>query len=177
MLLGKIIWHRGVRVAPFDRCALGGTHQGAGLVDPYRHRDVAEAEQLVRDVRGVDQRGMCRCSGLDERASLVRVDVERTDHVLTRALKGGLHLRLISTYEKRRDHIAEIYGLEVQAAAERITALDAGRRAYVKRHFSADVTDPRAYDLIVNTATLSIEDAATMVAARLAPVPVQAGTR
>jgi cytidylate kinase len=105
------------------------------------------------------------------------VIVGRGGHVLTRALKGGLHLRLISSFEKRRDRIAELHGIEVRAAAERVTALDTGRRAYVKRHFNADVTDPRAYDLIVNTETLPLEDVATMVSARLAPELAQAGIR
>ena len=95
------------------------------------------------------------------------VIVGRGGHVLTRPLRGGLHLRLISDFVKRRDYIAEVYDLDPRAAAERITALDAGRRAYVKRHFSADVTDPRTYDLVVNTATQSLDEIAAMVAARM----------
>lgn len=105
------------------------------------------------------------------------VIVGRGGHVLTRALRGGLHLRLISEFERRRDYIAEVYGLDPRVAGERITALDAGRRAYVKRHFNADVTDARTYDLVVNTATQSLDDVACMVAARLVPVSVQAGIR
>ena len=103
--------------------------------------------------------------------------VGRGGHVLTRPLRGGLHLRLISSFEQRRECIARICGLNAGAAADRLVALDAGRRAYVKRHFNADVTDPRAYDFVVNTAEQSLDDVALMLAARLSPSGLHLGIR
>lgn len=105
------------------------------------------------------------------------VIVGRGAHVLTRPLKGGLHLRLIADLEVRRQRLAEKQGLDERAAIEQITALDAGRRAYVKRHFNADVTNATDYDLTINTTRQTLDDVARMLAARLRPAAVQAGMR
>ena len=56
---------------------LGGAHDHTVFVDPHSIRHVHNAEQLVEHVRLVDQRGMLRFGGLDERASLAGIDVER----------------------------------------------------------------------------------------------------
>jgi cytidylate kinase len=44
---------------------------------------------------------------------------------------------------------------------------DAARRRYVSTHFSADVADPSAYDLVINTAHVPLEEAAEMIMAHL----------
>ena len=75
------------------------------------------------------------------------------------------------------DRIAQKKKLDGRAALEQIAALDAGRRAYVKRHFSADVTNATDYDLLINTTHQSLDDLARMLAARLRPAPAQAGIR
>ena len=93
--------------------------------------------------------------------------VGRGAHVLTRAFPGGLHVRLIAELEHRRDYLAHAHGLEPRVAEERIAALDVGRRAYVKRHFSSDVTDPMAYDMVINTTAQSIGSIAGMLAHRI----------
>lgn len=93
--------------------------------------------------------------------------VGRGAHVLTRALSGGVHIRLIASAEHRRDYLAAVHGLKPRVAEERIGALDVGRRAYVKRHFGADVTDPMDYDMVINTTAQSIDAVAGMLAQRI----------
>ena len=103
--------------------------------------------------------------------------VGRGAHLLTRPLRGGIHLRLIGSFEYRRDLIASRHGIDASVAADRITALDAGRRAYVKRHFNADVAEVRDYDLVINMEDLVIDEIADMLASRLARHATQAGIR
>ena len=62
--------------AALDRRGLGRADERAGLVDPHRHRHVREPEELVGDVRGVDQARVGRRGGVDEGAGVRRVDVE-----------------------------------------------------------------------------------------------------
>jgi cytidylate kinase len=103
--------------------------------------------------------------------------VGRGAHLLTRPLRGGVHLRLIASFEHRRDLISSRQGVDASRAAERITALDAGRRAYVKRHFNANVDDVRDYDFVVNMDDVLVEDVARMLSSRVAPRLAQAGNR
>jgi cytidylate kinase len=105
------------------------------------------------------------------------VIVGRGAHLLTRPLKGGLHLRLFAELDTRRDRLARKEGIDERAALDQISALDAGRRAYVKRHFNADVTSAADYDLLINTTRQPLDDVAHMLAARLRPAPAQAGIR
>ena len=93
--------------------------------------------------------------------------VGRGAHILTRALAGGLHVRLVANPERRRGAIERHFGLDPKEAEARMNALDEGRRAYVRRHFDEDVTDPLAYDLVVNTTAQSTDAIATMLDRRL----------
>ena len=66
--------------APFDRGRLGVAHDRAVLVDPRRHRDVDEAEQLAGHVAGVDQARVGRGGGVDPLVACARAHVERNRH-------------------------------------------------------------------------------------------------
>ena len=103
--------------------------------------------------------------------------IGRGAHILTRALKGGLHLRLVAAAEKRAAYFARVFELDRASAVARIDALDAGRRAYVKRHFGEEVADPHAYDLVINTTAQLTDDLVRMIGARVAVAEVQAGMR
>ena len=70
--LGKLIRDRGRGIAGLDRGALGRADQGARLVDPHRHGDVVEAEELVGHMRAVDQGRMRRRGRLDPGSGLLR---------------------------------------------------------------------------------------------------------
>ena len=45
--------------------------------------------------------------------------------------------------------------------------LDAARRRYVQAHFNAEVGNPAAYDLVINTTHVPLPEAADMVVAHL----------
>lgn len=105
------------------------------------------------------------------------VMVGRGAHVLTRALKGGLHLRLVADPQKRAAYYSRVFDLDRSTAATRIEALDAGRRAYLKRHFGEDVADPHAYDIVINTTSQLTDDLVRMLVTRLSRIEAQAGIR
>lgn len=96
--------------------------------------------------------------------------VGRGAHVLTRPLAGGVHVRLVATVERRRENLCRAYRVDPRDAEARMTELDEGRRAYVRRHFNEDVTDPLAYDMVINTTAQSTDAIATMLARRLQAV-------
>lgn len=93
--------------------------------------------------------------------------VGRGAHVLTRPLAGGVHVRLIASEERRREALTRSYGCDPHEAEARMRQLDEGRRAYVRRHFNEDVTDPLAYDMVINTTAQATDAIATMLARRL----------
>ena len=64
-----------------DGGTFGRPHDGAFLVDPHCHRDVAEAEQFVGDVLGIDQARVCqrrvlRPGGVDPLGGVRRLHIE-----------------------------------------------------------------------------------------------------
>ena len=64
-------------------------HDRAVLVDPHRHRDVDEPEQLVRDVARVDQARVRRRRGVDPLVRVLGLDVEGDrHHRQTRAVRA-----------------------------------------------------------------------------------------
>lgn len=93
--------------------------------------------------------------------------VGRGSHVLTRGLPGGVHVRLVATPEHRRANLARVLDLDFRQAGVRMNTMDAGRRAWVKRHCGEDVDDPLTYDAVINTTAQSIDAIASMLDRRL----------
>ena len=67
--------------------------------------------------------------------------------------------------EWRQARLAKIHGVDSKEAAERLEREDEGRAEFWKRHFGVEHTDPMLYDVVVNTATLTIEGATDLVEA------------
>jgi cytidylate kinase len=77
---------------------------------------------------------------------------------------SALRVRTVCPVDLRARGIAERSGVtEAQARAE-IESIDADRRAFVRDHYGRDTDDPAAYDLLVNTGTMSLEQCAELVA-------------
>lgn len=77
--------------------------------------------------------------------------------------ENGLHVRLIGSQEARAARRAESGGCSVDDARARVTATDAERKSWVKRFFEADVENPHAFDLVLNTDRLSVDGAARLI--------------
>jgi cytidylate kinase len=88
-------------------------------------------------------------------------------------LGPGEALRVLVTapFETRVRAVAAREGLGEKEARERIASVEADRRAFLMKHFHADLADPTAFDVVVNTAVLGIEGACDAVKAALARLP------
>jgi len=80
----------------------------------------------------------------------------------------GLRVRLIAPRAFRLEHVGDEHGLDERAAARFLEDSDAGRVAFVKRHFNRDIDDPRHYDLILDVSAFGIPDSARLISRALA---------
>lgn len=72
--------------------------------------------------------------------------------------------------------VADQEGISRHEAASRIEAQEAERRAFLMKYFhaDADVGDPAAYDLVVNTHVLGVEGAVETIKSALPTVAARA---
>lgn len=91
----------------------------------------------------------------------------RAAHLITRSLPGGLHVRLIASRDVRIGRVAAAQHCSRTAAAEHIDKHDEARRRFVRQNFDANLDDPHAYDLVLNTDHLSARAAAELIATAL----------
>jgi len=93
--------------------------------------------------------------------------VGRGANFATAGLGRGVHVRLIAPPDHRADHFVRTQGWSTAAALAHIAKCDAARRRYVAANFNARVDNPSAYDLVINTAHVSLAEAVELVAARI----------
>jgi cytidylate kinase len=93
--------------------------------------------------------------------------VGRAAGVVTRALPDGLHTRLIGSPEVRRRRMMKFYKLQEAEAKKAQVRKDAGRRAYVRKYFGREVSNPLQYDLVLNTDRIPYPAAARLIAEAL----------
>jgi len=91
------------------------------------------------------------------------VIVGRGGNVITWKLKGGIHVRIIGSIEKRIKHTADYYGLTHKEAEKQLREDDKGRKEYLKQNFNKDIDDPLLYDLTLNTDHISYQSAAKII--------------
>jgi cytidylate kinase len=75
-----------------------------------------------------------------------------------------LRILVTASPPTRSRRIAETLDLDEQTATKRIKESDAARADYLKRFYGVDSELPTQYDLVINTDTLTVEDAAAIVA-------------
>jgi cytidylate kinase len=74
-----------------------------------------------------------------------------------------LRVRTVAPLETRVRRIAELQKLSQKEARAEVLRRDAARLAYCRLHFNRDVSDPLAYDLVLNTTHCSLEQAASLI--------------
>jgi cytidylate kinase len=77
--------------------------------------------------------------------------------------EATLRVRVFSPFEKRVARVAERYGLSSAEARSRVLHEDAERAAFCWRHFHRDVSDPTAYDMLLNSEALSVAACSALV--------------
>lgn len=72
-------------------------------------------------------------------------------------------LRIIAPKELRAKNVAQTHQVGLDEAKRRILKTESDRRAFIRKYFHEDVSDPANYDLVLNTGTLSIEESVECV--------------
>jgi cytidylate kinase len=114
--------------------------------------------------------------GSEEVRGLIRETIEQVAergravivaHAASRALPQGpdvLRVLITASAATRERRVGDSEGVDVQQAAKLVKDSDSGRRDYLKRFYGVDGEAPTDYDLVVNTDTLSYEQAADLLA-------------
>jgi cytidylate kinase len=146
-------------------------HVDAGVLERFdEHHPSAIAETMSGLIPGP-----ARVSQLDyarELAHVVREVVGRGGAVLVgRGLNfmvdrgHALRVRVVCPLEQRIRELADRERISADNARATITEADRDRRAFVRDLYGQDIDDPTAYDLWVNTGTMSLDTAADIIAA------------
>ena len=77
--------------------------------------------------------------------------------------EGRIRVRIVAPLNVRVENVSSNFGVSAENAKRRIIRTESERRAFIRKYFNADITDPINYDLVLNTGTLSIEAAANVI--------------
>lgn len=95
------------------------------------------------------------------------VIVGRAGQVILRDQPYVLHVRIMAPNEVRVQRIAAQQEISQECALAQVEASDQSHRKYMKRFYQVRWDDPELYDLTINTARASLEEAAQLVCAAL----------
>jgi cytidylate kinase len=91
--------------------------------------------------------------------------VGRGGQVVLRGRRDALHVRITAPTELRCATVQARCGVSAEVAAARVTASDAARAGYHRRHFNARWNDESLYDVILNMSRLTVPMAVDIVCA------------
>ena len=74
-------------------------------------------------------------------------------------------LRFIASMEIKIQNVMRDFGSSSAEAEKYVIKTDSDRRAYLRKYFNADVTDPSHYDMVINTGKLGIDGSVEAVKA------------
>lgn len=74
-----------------------------------------------------------------------------------------LHVLLHAPVEHRVPRVAQHFGLDAKAAAERVRQSDTDRKRYIREHFGKEWLDPSLYHITVDTGRFGVEGAAELI--------------
>jgi len=76
-------------------------------------------------------------------------------------------VRIVGPQAWRINNVAKEFDMSSEDAKRRVMRTESDRRAFIRKYFNADITDPTNYDLVVNTATLKVDDAVKVISSAL----------
>jgi cytidylate kinase len=79
-------------------------------------------------------------------------------------------VRIVAPQAWRIENVAREFSLSKEDAKRRVIRTESDRRAFIHKYFNAEIADPTNYDLVINTATLSLDDTVTMISVALGMV-------
>ena len=74
----------------------------------------------------------------------------------------GFHIRVVAAIPRRVENLVRFQNLTQKQAEKEVRELDRSRADFVRSGFGQDINDPRAYDMIINTTYIDIEEAITL---------------
>lgn len=125
------------------------------------HNDAAVVVDSEEDAELVRQ----NIADVNQKAQAGGVIVGRDATVVLADMDGALHVRLTAPVEARRQMAAETYGISAAVAAERLEREDRMRTEMSQRLMSWDPSDASRYDLVVDTSSVSPDDAVDQIVA------------
>ena len=134
--------------------AESGEAAALGMAPPYGTSDEPSSE----DIRALIRETIAQTAS---RGNVV-ISAHAASHALDRR-PDILRVLVTASTATRTTRLAEAQRIESSKAAREISAADAGRRDYLKRFHDVSEELPTHYDVVVNTDTLSVEDAADVV--------------
>ncbi len=77
--------------------------------------------------------------------------------------RHSMAVRIIAPLDRRVQQHSRTEGISTDKARARVARMDAERQAFILKHFSQQIDDPQQYDLVLNTAGLTVDCAAEIV--------------
>ena len=79
-----------------------------------------------------------------------------------------VRIRVVAPQITRIQNVAKNFKVSEDEARRRVIRTESDRRAFIRKYFNADIANPINYDLIINTGTLSIDEAVDIIIAAVA---------
>ena len=89
--------------------------------------------------------------------------VGRGGAMITAGLRHVLRVRLVAPFEFRVRNYVAVNRVSRQKAMRTVRGNDAANRQYIRSYFGTNISDPRHYDLIINTEANGFERAARVI--------------
>lgn len=75
----------------------------------------------------------------------------------------GLHVRTVAGFDFRVRRVVRLQGMDREEAGELVARTDKERAGFVERYIHRDITDPEAYDLMLNLERVGLERGVDLV--------------
>ena len=95
------------------------------------------------------------------------VVVGRGSQMLFKERRDILHVRIVAPLEQRIAYVMRREGLSREDAQARVNYKDNGRVRYLQTQYHQNPSDPLLYDLVINTAVLSLDNAMQLIISAL----------
>ena len=138
----------------------GDHHIAAELVESLGETHHGWMEEFLRSLSQVgdmDEAKIYRRVAITIRALAHRgraVIVGRGGIHITRQMPGGVHVRLVATFENRVGFMMRQHGMAHEAAAEHVRELDQNRAAFYRRYWPKAMLDADVFTITLNTGTV-----------------------
>lgn len=76
-------------------------------------------------------------------------------------------VRITAPQRLRIENVARDFNLSPDEAIRRVIKTESNRKAFIRKYFNADIANPTNYDLVMNTETLTVDNAVDVIGAAL----------